>query len=222
MKKPSLIIFDVDGLMLDTEAVWLEAWGIIGEQLGDANLGKELFMKIVGRSGKEADEIILRSLPHVKEPLKLLDQARDLGFAMLETNLRKKPGLDDLLDCLEAHAIPKAVATSTPEAATRERLGKLGLWERFDYILCGDQVKKRKPDPEIYETVLRQMQTASADALVLEDSDIGVAAAWRAHIPCIMVPDLIMPTEKQQQQAIAIKKDLKEVCDLLEEIYSGK
>lgn len=219
MKKPQLVIFDVDGLMLDTESVWQKAWEIAGEDFGIDHLGTSVFLKVVGRNGKEVEEIVQRELSMLKEPLKVLDLAGKLGQLMLETELKKKAGLDELLAFLDDLHIPKAVATATSRKQTEERFERMHLLDRFDYLLCGDEVEKRKPEPDMYLKVLQVMKTKAEDALVLEDSGIGVLAAYRAKIPCIMVPDLILPQKEQYEQCIAIKENLMEVRTMLENLY---
>ena len=115
-----------------------------------------------------------------------------------------------------------AVATTTRRELTEQRLKKIGVFDRFDYVLCGDEVTKRKPNPEIYETVLKKMGVTNKNALVLEDSVVGVEAAYRAGIDCIQVPDLIAPTEVQEKQTICIVRDLTEARDYIKEKPSVK
>ena len=94
--------------------------------------------------------------------------------------------------------------------------GKGPLKDYFDYILCGDQVTKRKPHPETYLKVLDYFKVDSKQTLVLEDSLVGVEAAYRAGTMCIMIPDLIAPTKKQENQTIAIVKTMHEVISMIE------
>ena len=101
---------------------------------------------------------------------------------------------------------------------TEERLTRLQLIQYFDYICCGDEVVERKPSPEAYLKVLAKMNTAPEDALVFEDSKVGVQAAWNARIPVIMVPDLMPPTEVQKRQAIKIIASLSEAVPIIEEL----
>ena len=110
----------------------------------------------------------------------------------------------ELLNCIKKAGLPCAVATATSRSLTEERLTRLQLIQYFDYICCGDEVVERKPSPEAYLKVLAKMNTAPEDALVFEDSKVGVQAAWNARIPVIMVPDLMPTTEVQQRQAIKI------------------
>ena len=113
--------------------------------------------------------------------------------------------------------IKKAVATTTRRELTEERLKRVGVYDRFDYVLCGDEVTNRKPDPEIYLSVLKRMDTDAGNALVLEDSVVGVEAAYRAGIDCIQVPDIIAPTDVQKKQTIYTAKDLIEAKDYIKE-----
>ena len=161
-----LVVFDVDGLMLDTESVWKEAFDQAGDKYGIQNMGSTLFPK---------------------------------------------------LDFLDAHHIKKAVATTTRRELTEERLKRVGVYDRFDYVLCGDEVINRKPDPEIYLSVLKKMDTDARNALVLEDSVVGVEAAYRAGIDCIQVPDIIAPTDVQKKQTVYTAKDLMEARDYIKE-----
>lgn len=115
------------------------------------------------------------------------------------------------------HHIKKAVATTTRRELTEERLKRVGVYDRFDYVLCGDEVINRKPDPEIYLSVLKKMDTDARNALVLEDSVVGVEAAYRAGIDCIQVPDIIAPTDVQKKQTVYTAKDLMEARDYIKE-----
>ena len=92
----------------------------------------------------------------------------------------------ELLNCIKKAGLPCAVATATSRSLTEERLTRLQLIQYFDYICCGDEVVERKPSPEAYLKVLAKMNTAPEDALVFEDSKVGVQAAWNARIPVII------------------------------------
>ena len=148
---------------------------------------------------------------------KLLKEWRQIGLSSLEKEVPVKPGLYEMLDFLEQHHIKMAVATTTRRDLTEQRLKKIGVYDRFDYVLCGDEVTKRKPDPEIYLSVLKKMNTKAENTIVLEDSSVGVEAAYRAGIDCIQVPDIIAPTDVQKKQTIYTAKDLMEARDYIKE-----
>lgn len=211
-----LIVFDVDGLMIDTESVWKNAFDKAGDKYGIPNLGDTLFPSLIGKRLEDEQELLDRLLPSDIQN-QLINEWRQIGLGSLEREVPVKPGLYEMLDYLEQHHIKKAVATTTRRELTEERLKRVGVYDRFDYVLCGDEVTKRKPDPEIYLSVLHKMNTKAENAIVLEDSSVGVEAAYRAGIDCIQVPDLIAPTEVQEKQTICIVKDLMEARDYIKE-----
>ena len=211
-----LVVFDVDGLMLDTESVWKKAFDKAGDKYGIQNRGSTLFPKLIGKSGRDEKEVLDRYLSSDIQELVIQEWER-IGYGMLEKEVPVKPGLIEILDFLDAHHIKKAVATTTRRELTEERLKRVGVYDRFDYVLCGDEVINRKPDPEIYLSVLKKMNTDARNALVLEDSVVGVEAAYRAGIDCIQVPDIIAPTDVQKKQTIYTAKDLMEARDYIKE-----
>ena len=211
-----LVVFDVDGLMIDTESVWKNAFDKAGDKYGIPNLGDTLFPSLIGKRLEDEQELLDRLLPSDIQN-QLINEWRQIGLGSLEREVPVKPGLYEMLDYLEQHHIKMAVATTTRRELTEQRLKKIGVYDRFDYVLCGDEVTKRKPDPEIYLSVLKKMNTDAKNALVLEDSVVGVEAAYRAGIDCIQVPDLIAPTEVQEKQTICIVKDLMEARDYIQE-----
>lgn len=211
-----LVVFDVDGLMLDTESVWKEAFDQAGNKFGIQNMGSTLFPQLIGKSGRDEKEVLDQYLSQDIQELVIKEWER-IGYGMLKKNVPVKPGLNEILDFLEQHHIKMAVATTTRRELTEERLKRVGVYDRFDYVLCGDEVTNRKPDPEIYLSVLKKMDTDARNALVLEDSVVGVEAAYRAGIDCIQVPDIIAPTDLQKKQTICIVKDLMEARDYIKE-----
>ena len=211
-----LVAFDVDGLMIDTESVWKNAFDKAGDKYGIPNLGDTLFPSLIGKRLEDEQELLDRLLPSDIQN-QLINEWRQIGLGSLEREVPVKPGLYEMLDYLEQHHIKMAVATTTRRELTEQRLKKIGVYDRFDYVLCGDEVTKRKPDPEIYLSVLHKMNTKAENAIALEDSSVGVEAAYRAGIDCIQVPDLIAPTEVQEKQTICIVKDLMEARDYIQE-----
>lgn len=211
-----LVVFDVDGLMIDTESVWKNAFDKAGDKYGIPNLGDTLFPSLIGKRLEDEQELLDRLLPSDIQN-QLINEWRQIGLGSLEREVPVKPGLYEMLDYLEQHHIKMAVATTTRRELTKQRLKKIGVYDRFDYVLCGDKVTKRKPNPEIYLSVLHKMNTKAENAIVLEDSSVGVEAAYRAGIDCIQVPDLIAPTEVQKKQTVYTAKDLIEAKDYIKE-----
>lgn len=223
MIEPKLVIFDVDGLLLDTESQWQKAWQEVGEKYGIQDLGTTTFLKCVGRTGKEVDDIIKEDLGYFENYEDILEEIRHYGRQLLAEHIDTKPDVYEILDYLKEKNYKIAVATATVKDLTYERLSRLHLLDYFDYVLCGNEVHNKKPNPEIYIKIIQHFQMDSTDALVLEDSFVGVEAAYRANIPCIMIPDLNPPKEKQRNETIAIVSSLYEVIDMLgDEDYETK
>ena len=131
MKNPKLIIFDVDGLLLNTEFLWRKAWKDVAAKYGVPKFG-EVFCKVVGISGSDVERVLNNELPDVENRMELLDIARSVGTEYLENDIELMPGVTELLDVLENKNIRKAVATTTSRDATIKRLTKLGLINRFE------------------------------------------------------------------------------------------
>ena len=209
MENPKMIIFDVDGLLLNTEFLWRKAWKDVAAKYGVPKFA-EVFSKVVGISGSDVERVLNNELSDVENRMELLDIARSVGTEYLENDIELMPGVTELLDVLENKNIRKAVATTTSRDATIKRLTKLGLINRFEYILCGDEVTKRKPNPEIYQKDPNQV-------MVLEDTGYGVQAAHDAGIKVVMIPSINAPTNKDKDNASYIKKSLYEVISMLED-----
>ena len=175
------MIFDVDGLLLNTEFVWDTVWKNVADKYNEPRF-YNLHKYAVGITGKETEDLITNNLPDVENPLLMLQEARNIGVQLLKTEVDVMPGAFELLDYLKARNFSLAVATTTPRNLTMERLKQTGLIDYFQVIVCGDEVKRRKPDPEIYTTVLMKMQCAAEDAIVFEDTGYGITAAYNAKI----------------------------------------
>ncbi|MBA0963078.1 HAD family hydrolase, partial [Enterococcus gallinarum] len=122
-----------------------------------------------------------------------------------------KPGVIELLDFLEEHRIPKVVASSNQRHIIELLLEKNQLTNYFETIVSAENVKRAKPDPEIFLLAHEYLGTKKQETLVLEDSKNGILAAASAEIPVIMIPDLLAPSEDLQQKTLAVLSSLHEV-----------
>jgi HAD superfamily hydrolase (TIGR01509 family) len=138
----------------------------------------------------------------------------DSDKLMLEKGVPIKEGLFELLECLEGLGIKKVVATSTARDRAEWLLSTAGVLKRFDTIICGDEITKGKPEPEIFLKACEKMNVDPKDAVVLEDSEPGLLAASRGKIKCILVPDLVQHPEEIEKLACAKVKSLLEVREL--------
>jgi HAD superfamily hydrolase (TIGR01509 family) len=188
------VIFDMDGLMLDTEPIYKVAWQRAAIECGHP-ISEELYFDLIGRT-RVAGENILRGAFGSEFSLDAFRAAcqRCEAAAFAEGLPAKKPGLDDLLAFLDSRGMPKAVATSTERPQAAAQLGGLGLWDRFNVIATGDEVLNGKPAPDLFLLAARRLGIEPAQCLVLEDSEAGIVAAHRAGMQVWAVPDLKPPS----------------------------
>ena len=199
MKKLSLVIFDMDGLMFDTERIAIFAWEKAGK-----DFGYEITPAIaVEATGLDAMDTALCFKKHLGESLPYFD-IRESKLKYFEEYIEQngipiKEGLYELIDFLGERSILRAVATSTERIKAEECLSLAKVKDKFDLIVCGDDVLRGKPEPDIFLKAAEQMNCSPAECIVLEDSDNGLKAASRAGMYPIYVPDLKRPSKEVQK-----------------------
>ncbi|MBZ3646995.1 HAD family hydrolase [Enterococcus hirae] len=207
------VIFDMDGLLFDTEIVYYEASQMVADQMGFP-YDKELYLKYLGVS----DEEVWANYHQIFASFGKNNVQKFINDAYEETIRRfslgavqLKPGVIELLDFLEEHRIPKVVASSNQCHIIELLLEKNQLTNYFETIVSAENVKRAKPDPEIFLLAHEYLGTKKQETLVLEDSKNGILAAASAEIPVIMIPDLLAPSEDLQQKTLAVLSSLHEV-----------
>jgi HAD superfamily hydrolase (TIGR01509 family) len=183
----------MDGLMLDTEPLYRKAWKQAAAECGFL-LSDEIYARLVGRRQRDSEAELVAAFGGGFD-LETFRGWRDQFEAQVfgAGPLPKKPGLDALLDLLEARRIPKAVATSTKRQRAENQLRALGLLSRFGAIVGGDEVATGKPAPDIYLLAAQRLGVEPAHCVVLEDAEAGIVAATRAGMQAYLVPDLNTP-----------------------------
>lgn len=207
------VIFDMDGLLFDTEIVYYEASQMVADQMGFP-YDKELYLKYLGVS----DEEVWANYHQIFASFGKNNVQKFINDAYEETirrfslgTVQLKPGVIELLDFLEEHRIPKVVASSNQRHIIELLLEKNQLTNYFETIVSAENVKRAKPDPEIFLLAHEYLGTKKQETLVLEDSKNGILAAASAEIPVIMIPDLLAPSEDLQQKTLAVLSSLHEV-----------
>lgn len=212
-----LLIFDMDGLMLDTETIAVKSWKEVLERFGyqfdhDFTYGlfgfNETQMEISFKKQYGQDFPFLSfQKDFTQTRLKIIGQE---GKALI------KYGLIELLEYASKNHIKTAVATSTYRKIVDWTLDLCGLTNYFDTVVCGDEIKHSKPDPEIFLKAAKKTNTPVDNAIVLEDSSNGIKAAHSAGMRCIWIKDIGLPPKEIQSLAWAKPQNLKEVIPLLE------
>ena len=216
MKEKKYIVFDVDGTLLDTEFIWGKIWKQIGMKYGHPAFCHD---EVVGISGPALRAVMDRQLEGVpkEERDEMLREVRRIGLPYIKEHTTLMPGAREMLDWLKEKGFTLCIATTTDRSLTEERLIKNGVWDDVSYSICGDEVEKKKPDPEIYLKMARLLNAETEEMLVIEDTGFGVEAAYRADCEVIMIPSVNPASEKDKQTALRIEKDMYEALNWIQD-----
>lgn len=196
-------IFDMDGLLIDSERAIMRAWRAGARELG-LEIAEDDFVQCVGRAAPESDAILVRLLGDTARFQAAQSRARALlhDHARSEDRLRDgrplyplKPGALALLQALRAAGVPCAVASSSRVDTIRHCLGGVGVLDHFAAIAGGDEVQRGKPDPALYLLAASRLGADPADCIAFEDSENGARAAQAAGVRVVVVPDLRRPSD---------------------------
>ncbi len=209
--KPEAVIFDMDGVIFDSEVCVIEAWKAVAEKHGIKDI-EEACMACLGLN-KAATERVMHDRygeefpyrKYNKEMAQVYHERYDGG------RLPMKPGVLGLLSFLKQQGIKTALASSTRTEVVRSELTDAGIIGYFDEIVCGDTVERSKPFPDIFLKACERLSVNPEKSVGIEDSFNGIRSADAAGLFVIMVPDLMQPDEEIKSKADRIFKNLMEV-----------
>lgn len=218
MKLPELFIFDMDGLMFDTERLFMN-FLIETAARYQYNITPELYYRTIGCNGDYLKNLMLSDLGS-DYPFEDISQKtkEKIEAYVLENGLPEKEGLKSLLNYLDRKQIPCCVASSSDSTLVNTYLKKNQLQKYFSFVIGGDQVTKTKPNPEIFLKACEHFHIAAKNACVLEDSENGILASASAGIPVICVPDLKLPKYEIIRQTLFTTSSLSKVLEILKDI----
>lgn len=210
------VVFDMDGLMFDTEKLAAEAWVATGKQLGLA-VSKTLLMETMGRDAEATRQIMS---DHFGTGLDY-DAWRTLRVDHVEARIDRaglpvKPGLVKLLEFLKENGYKITVATSTESETACRHIAIAGLTAYFAEVVSGDSVAHGKPAPDIYLRACEGMGLPPDACMALEDSPVGIRSAYRAGMKPVMIPDILQPDPATEKILFGKRDSLLEVIALLE------
>lgn len=215
MKLPKLFIFDMDGLLLDTERLFMEKRAGLLPSYGYVHR-EEDYIRTLGTSGKDLYAILSEIYGPDYPGVEISKRSRELQLQHMRTyGAPVKAGIPELLEWIHGQHIPCCVATATASVYADEILRLGGIREYFSFIIGGDQISHSKPDPEIFLAACKKGSVSPDDALVLEDSENGILAANAAGIPVICIPDIKHPDETIAEMTAAVLPDAGKVIPLL-------
>ena len=210
------VLFDMDGVILDSEKLYAKFWAAGCECYGyHMTYQQALGMRSLNA---QAGQEYLSSLfgPDISYPLVRAKRIELMDAYVEENGIEAKPGIFELLDYLAARQIPYAITTASPNDRIRNHLGRLGLYERFDHICTAHEVPQGKPAPDIYLLGAKTIGVPPENCLALEDSYTGILSAYRAGCLATIVPDLDQPGVNILSIAYARADSLTDVIDLME------
>ena len=203
------VIFDMDGLMFDTERIWDQFWSPCCRKMSLPDPPPEFYSNGRGLAGEHQLQYIAGYYGDKAE--ELLHAVWAYGGEQIKKGVPCKPGLKELLSYLEDLGMPRIVASSSPRTMVELNLQTTGTARYFHDIVCGNEVKLCKPAPDIFIKAREKSGEASADCLVLEDSEAGIRAAYAAGIDVICVPDMKRPDGAFLSVAAAVLPSLLDV-----------
>ncbi|WP_349984670.1 HAD family hydrolase [Stenotrophomonas sp. WHRI 8082] len=211
--RPDAVIFDMDGLMIDSERVSIACWSEASAAMGIA-LPDGFFLQMVGLGDRDCERLLLQHIDEARIA-SLFSNCHDLYEARTQAGLPLRPGILELLDLLKTHGVPRAVATSTRQPRANRKLGASGLLPYFDAVVTSSDVQHPKPAPDIYLLAAQRLGKDPARCLALEDSPAGTRAAVAAGMTAIQVPDLVHPDDGLRALGHRIVDSLHDVRALL-------
>ena len=211
---PDAVIFDMDGLMLDSERAINVCMVRAARELGH-DLPDSLWLQMIGGGEDLCRQLVSERIGAAAADA-LLARAEGLYDAIADAGIDHRPGIVDLLQWLVARGVPRAVATSTRRPLALRKLEAAGLLPYFDAVCTSSDVPRPKPAPDVYLLAARTLDVDPARCVVLEDSPTGVRAALAAGMTPIQVPDLLEPDASAHALAHRIVASLGDAQRLLQ------
>lgn len=212
------IIFDMDGLMIDSERVTFECYQEILKGM-NLTMDEEFYKTLLGKPIKG---IYQRFYDVYGNDFPIEDVIKDVHALMAQRfeteGVPVKTGLKSLLEYLKANNYKTIVATSSNRDRVDTILAQAQITDYFDDSICGDEVTKGKPNPEVFLKSCQKLGVSADEAIVLEDSEAGIQASYDAGIKVICIPDMKYPEKQYEEKTFKIFKDLNDVTDYLKNL----
>ena len=210
------VIFDMDGVLFDTEAVCMQAWMEVAAKWGLPDMEK-VFPLCIGLNSNDSRRVVFDAYGEDFDyPLFRRYAAAWFQEYVGKNSLPVKPGEHEILEWLQASGYAVGLASSTKEESVRSHLRETGLEDYFSLGVTGDMVEHSKPLPDIYLLACKRLGVEPEQTYAIEDSPNGIRSAHAAGMCPIMVPDMIAPDEEMERLSYIILKDLTQVREFLQ------
>lgn len=211
MKKGA--IFDMDGLLFDTERIFRDSWTAMAQRFGQVP-DPRFPAAVAGTSGEGMRDVIRRYYPAV-DPYAFQSGCIAHAAELLRQDLPEKPGIRQILAFFQSQGTRLAVASSSGREMILDNLRRAGIDACFDAVVSGDQVSRGKPEPDIFLLAARQLDCPPEDCYVFEDGINGARAGIAAGCATVMIPDLFPPTEDLRTGCAGIFSSLLEAKEAI-------
>jgi len=211
-RPPKAVVFDLDGTLIDSEALVLEAYMAAADRHG-VPFTHDQFLSLVGRHRQHSE---MKMREYFGQAFPLQEFYATVGEFVGDKHAPLKPGVAALLDRLEASATPFALATSSGPGWVEKHFRAHDFTRRFHGVVTREDVTHGKPHPEPYLKASTMLGHRPGDVLAIEDSPTGVASAHAAGLMTIMIPDLIQPDDETRARVVHVGKSLEEVLGFLD------
>lgn len=194
-----LVIFDMDGVILDSERVANKAWFEVSEKY-DLSLDIEKLKKIKGGTAKRTFEYF-SFLVGEEKAKKLMAEKKEIQNRIIkeENGIKLKTGVVELLKYIKERGLKSMVATSTAKESAKRQLEETGVYKYFDNLIYGDEISEGKPSPEIFLKACEKSKVLPEEAVVIEDSVLGAMASNKAKIKCLVVEDTMKFSDEENK-----------------------
>lgn len=210
------VIFDMDGVLIDTEKHYNAAWCQAATEAGFP-FTREHALLLRSCEAKEGEKLMQGIFGPSFDYYAIRERRRELVRERLaQYGLEKKPGVEETLRFLRAKGIKTAVATATALDITKSHLTTIGVCDLFDSIVSAKNVAHGKPEPDVYLYACEQIGERPQDCMAVEDSPNGILAAYRAGLRTVMIPDLTQPDEELAKYLYACVNSLSDLCELVD------
>ena len=216
--KIKAVIFDMDGLMIDSERVYLSALKEVAASYG-CDEDSDIFLQCIGRNRVDTMKMFVEEFGTDFPAEEMCIKTRERFYEMQSNgDVHLKKGLHEVLQLVEKRNIPRCLVSSSLRSAIEKNLETHNLKKHFPHYIGGDEVENGKPNPEGYLKAVSLLGYSPDNCVVLEDSEPGIKAAHNAGTIPIMIPDILKPSDEVRKIAHKVFPSLVEATDYLNQL----